>query len=180
MTPDVVETILAPYSPCFCLWSKDGTSYRQGDHAGPVGLAKTYAVRLHGPDDAAPRFLWVQDGVLTNPMAHQPIAQAAVFDAWGRYLGRGGESLSAPGRGPVNSLATAVPADAVEPPSEAPPTKPRAAAPKASPRKATFSHTFRLRAAFQVTLDLPNDLTEREANRLAAWVRSLALGDPRP
>lgn len=39
----------------------------------------------------------------------------------------------------------------------------------------TFSHVYNLRADFQADFDLPADLTPREAERLATFIRSLPI-----
>jgi hypothetical protein len=40
-----------------------------------------------------------------------------------------------------------------------------------------ISHKFQLRAGSAITLNLPPDLTEKEAQRLAAFIQSLPFGD---
>ncbi|MBD9640884.1 helix-turn-helix transcriptional regulator [Ensifer sp. ENS07] len=39
----------------------------------------------------------------------------------------------------------------------------------------TLQHSFHLRPGLQVTIELPDDLTEREADRLARFVQSLPV-----
>ena len=41
----------------------------------------------------------------------------------------------------------------------------------------SFSHRLQLRTNFEVCVDLPHDLSQKEAERIAVWVRSLPFGD---
>jgi hypothetical protein len=41
----------------------------------------------------------------------------------------------------------------------------------------SFCHRLQLRTDFEVCVDLPRDLTQKEAERIAVWVRSLPFGD---
>jgi hypothetical protein len=159
---DLVEVILDPYDRRIRVWDRDGRSYTQGDKVPAVGMAVTYAVRLYGPADAPARYLWVQDGVITNPMAHQPITHASVFCAWGRYLGRGGDPLEAPSTGTVGPKHVLG-----ETPVEAPPTAGIVSAPS------ILRHSFHLRPNFKVRVDLPSDLDEHDVARLTTFLSSL-------
>jgi hypothetical protein len=38
-----------------------------------------------------------------------------------------------------------------------------------------LQHSFHLRPGLQITIELPNNLTDREANRLAQFVQSLLV-----
>lgn len=178
-TPDIVDVVLPPYSPRFFLWTRDGTRYAQGDQLPKVGLASTYAVRLHveGPS-SPPRFLWVQDCELTNPMAHQPITGASVFDRWGRYLGRGGEALEEPGHGPIDTSRGLVERRTPSAPEGARATLLQEA--YAEPEKhmlktgpSLLTHRFHLRPDLEIEVALPPDLTLDEALRLGDWLQVL-------
>jgi len=103
---DVVEEVLEPYDQQFKLWGCEGVFYKTGDSVPKVGMADTYAVLLNGSSSEKSRYLWVQEGKITNVMAHQPIVSRAVFDKWGRCLGRGGEELESPGLNPVTEAAS--------------------------------------------------------------------------
>lgn len=179
---DTVEAILAPYDPRLGLWARGGRKFTQGDKVPSVGMAVTYAVRLHAPTHKPARYLWVQDGVITNPMAHQPISDASVFDAWGRYLGCGGSPLDPPGMPPPALVVDTdkVPGApwidegegegegvrAVRPEEVPPPAKAEGVSPK-------LIHSFRLRPDLEIQLLLPRDLTEEDVGRLCAFLRVL-------
>lgn len=45
----------------------------------------------------------------------------------------------------------------------------------ASSEAGMLQHSFHLRPGFQVTIELPEDLTEREADRLARFIQSLPV-----
>lgn len=142
--------VLAPYTARVFVW--EGEDVGSGGSVGPLGMADTYAVKLDGPSGRPDRFAWVQECVLTNVMAHQPIEGASVFDARGRYLGRGGESLAA-----GNSPPLPVPTGSSVPRPNEP-----------------VRYVFPLRRGVLVTLSLPADLSHREAERLGAFVQLLS------
>lgn len=174
---DTVEVILAPYDSRLGLWTREGRKFTQGDKVPSVGMAVTYAVRLHAPTHKPARYLWVQDGVITNPMAHQPILDALVFDAWGRYLGRGGDHLDPPGTPPPPTILVdesegvrAVWPEKVPPPPARAEGAPPARAEGVSPK---LIHSFRLRPDLEIQLLLPRDLTEEDVGRLCAFLRVL-------
>jgi hypothetical protein len=100
-TPDHVSGIPDPYDNQFKCWNEESREFSQGDEVVPVGIARTYAVRLNSTPGHPARFLWVQDLKITAVMAHQPIVQKSVFNKWGDFLGEGGEVLQEPGDGPV-------------------------------------------------------------------------------
>jgi len=155
---DEVEGILGPYGAQLALWSRDGSIYRQGDSVPSVGMAETYAVRLDAPRETPPRYLWVQRSQITNLMAHQPIEGRSVFDARGRYLGRGGEELE-DGTGAEEQVTIL---DMVR--------NTRDDVVDGGPR---LTHRFHLRPGLVVHVDLPVDMTVAEARRLADFVLCL-------
>jgi len=161
---DEVEGILEPYDRQFKVWNDVGAVYQQGDEVPDVGMANTYAVRLNAPGAPA-RYLTVQEGKITNLMAHQPVYGKSVFDKWGSYLGRGGEKVDEPGPSHVQEglslleMATPKrPAPAVIYPDGTPPM---------------ITHKVHLRADLTIDLTLPVDLNDDEAERLSEIVKAL-------
>ncbi|MCK6680980.1 MAG: hypothetical protein L6R30_01005 [Thermoanaerobaculia bacterium] len=59
--------------------------------------------------------------------------------------------------------------------AEEPDSVPSEADPSDEQHCGKLRHTFHLRREFQVEIDLPADLTENEARRLAAFVQLLAI-----
>lgn len=163
---DIVEVIREPYDPRFQLWKREGLRLEQGDKVPIVGMAPTYAVRLHSQVPAPARYLWVQDGVITNPMAHQPIGDASVFDAWGRYLGRGGSPLDPPATGTWEQVLIREFS-----PSSSP--SPVEASPTPTATTEMLMHRFHLRQDLEIQVSLPADLDERDVGRLCVFLRSL-------
>jgi hypothetical protein len=163
--PDEVLGILEPYSGLVSIWTRDGSGFHQGDKVPAVGRAQTYAIVLDAPVGSPRRFLWVQAGKITNLMAHQPIEGRSVFDARGRYLGSGGDVLDDP-----SPLTAAIPS-LVE---LAFPT--RVHDPATHGHGATLIHSFRLRPDFTVSVELPVNLSEKEAERLADFMLCLPFG----
>lgn len=208
---DQVEGLLDPYGNQFELWGCEGTVYKAGDSVPSVGMANTYAVRLDGPLDEKARYLWVQEGALTNLMAHQPIADKSVFDQSGRCVGRGGEALEPPGLSPgaskgmvqqildhekprpqdVDSSAPSIEfttdRQAISNPPVSEIINPRKTIvelvdelkeisdgfPEPEPR----AHRLHLRHDLEIKLELPVDLTPAEADRIAAFVKTLPIPD---
>jgi len=203
-TPDKVAGILDPYINRFELWNNTGAEYNTGDTVPAVGMAASYSIQLPAPVESRAIFLQVQDGRITNVMAHDPLGGRSVFDPRGRFLGTGGKELE-----PIQLVAPKPPVDIVTavqqmnqrpPPQPTPeqvhePTMPPQDLPGESPKtiaelirelkeltdqpsqsEATL-HRFHLRPDFEVAVQLPNDLTEREAKRLAKFIKSLPYGD---
>lgn len=149
-TERTVAGILSPYGDRITVWEGVGEVGR-GMSVGEVGMAQTYAILLDAPQGEPPRFLWVQEGTLTNLMSHQAIAKHNVFDARGVYLGRGGEDLKFP--------QSATPSPLTE-------TLRR--------QDATFNvYRFPVRTGCLVEFRLPSDLTEDEAGRIASFIELL-------
>jgi len=203
---DEVEGILEPYSNQFKLWDCTMSVYKSGDAMPSVGMANTYAVRLDGAPDTRPCYLWVQEGHLTNLMALQPIGERAVFDKWGKCLGRGGEKLDPPGLNPV-AEAVGIVQEILE--QQKVPRRPQAVENKSEPDPSVseiakeadskpktitelvdelkelgsgieppeYKHEFRLRHDLEIKLTLPVDLTQAEADRIALFVKSLPIQD---
>ena len=44
-------------------------------------------------------------------------------------------------------------------------------------KQGAIRHVYQLRADFQIVVELPSDLTEREADRIGKWVGSLPFGN---
>lgn len=189
---DEVEGILDPYGSQFKLWDCEMKVLKSGDTVPNVGMADTYAVQLDTYDEAAkPCFLWVQQGKITNLMALQPIAEKAVFDKWGKCLGRGGEKLAAPGPNPVKQ-AVGILNEVIEGTKEVVNQKAdeiiedlAQATEKLKEelgedyeRTETITHRFQLRHDYTVKLKLPEDLTDREAERIALFVQALPFERP--
>lgn len=171
-----VEGVPEPYDRQFKLWDEART-YRLGDEVPEVGMASTYAVRLNAPPGEHARFLTVQEGKITNLMAHQPVYGKSVFDKWGGYLGRGGDQLEEPGPSPVEtavSLVEQIVAPKMEELKEATENLAEVAAALGTPE---HEHTFRLRHDLEIKLQLPTDLTPAEADRIAAFVKTLPIPD---
>jgi hypothetical protein len=154
--------ILAPYDGRIFVWGGSGP-VSQGVVVGAVGQADNYAILLSAPEDAPDRFLWVQNGEVTAPMAHQPLNDRNVFDARGRYLGRGGEALDRTAAVAPIALIDAIPTRRKE-------TEP---APAAAPSMATY--VFPLRRGLLVTVELPSDLTQLEADRFGDFLKLLPV-----
>lgn len=184
-TYDEVEGILDPYGSQFKLWGCEMAIYKTGDAVPNVGMADTYAVWLDAPPDQKTCFLWVQEGKITNLMAHQPISGKSVFDKWGKYLGAGGEKLASPGPNAVAAVVGILEEVMGQSPAE---TRDRvdelleAVDAEKDPlnlptddfaRPDTIHHRFQLRTDYIVKLKLPEDLTAREAKRLATFLKSL-------
>lgn len=176
-----VEGIPEPYDPQFKLWDEART-YRLGDEVPEVGMASTYAVRINAPPGEPARFLTVQEGKITNLMAHQPVYGKSVFDKWGAYLGRGGEQLDDPAPNPVDEALGLVEQimPAKKPPS--PEDEIDAALDEIlnRPSPVPLEHRFWVREGFEATLKLPADLTAEEVDRLVEFVQLLpTLPGPR-
>lgn len=181
--PDTVPGILAPYLCEFRVWGCEGKTYKQHDLVPSVGMADTYAVLLQPSGGGAARFLTVQENRITNLMAHQPIDGRSVFDARGRYLGRGGEELDLAEYVTLDNAVSMVEM-ASRPRPPVPPVKAKMEEPAATflepPREqegASRVHRFWLREDLEIKLELPVDLTDEEAERVAAFVTTLPLTD---
>ena len=172
-----VEGILEPYDPQFKLWDEART-YRPGEDVPDVGMASTYAVRINAPPGEPARYLTVQEGKLTNLMAHQPVHGRSVFDKWGGFLGVAGQDqLEEPGPNHIEQAMGIL--------EEALP-KAREPAPLRETREPTtmlnpdagppmLAHKFHVRTDLEIEIPLPWDLTEAEAERVAAFVRTLPI-----
>jgi hypothetical protein len=161
-----VPGILSPYSGVLAVWSGIGEVER-GINVGPVGMANTYAVLLDAPPGEPDRFLWVQEQLVTNLMAHQPILANSVFDARGKYLGKGGSDLDR------SSTREPLPLMSLLPP---PRQKTRSEMPEKETTQQTVGMTrsvLPVRPGIALELLLPEDLTAAEAERLANMVRLL-------
>lgn len=191
---DVVEGIIEPYGNRFRLWGATGKVYQKGDEVPPVGMSESYAVRLESPEGTKPGYLWVSGGHISNLIALQPIYEKAVFDRWGRYLGRGGEELDSAGAGPVAEAVSILeevtrgkppPREMAQPmtapltarklPAESEPDSEPEPEPEVTEEEpaGALQHRFYLRPDFIVKLKLPADLTESEADRLRTFIASL-------
>lgn len=158
----LVPGILSPYDGHISAWEKVGEIER-GGRVGSLGMASTYAILLNGPETEPDRYLWVQEELVTNLMAHQPIRDHSVFDASGRYLGRGGEALDrAPMTAPL-SLMEAIPTRTSATPRESAQT----------PTSSMVDYVFPLRRGILIKISLPTDLTTSEASRLGAFLELL-------
>lgn len=166
---DQVEGILDPYDSQFKLWHAEGSVYQHGDIVPDVGMANTYAVRLNAPGGVPARYLTVQEGKITNLMAHQAVYEKSVFDKWGSYLGRGGGPLEESGPGPVEEAIALV--DAVSLRKTKP--KPNVTKPEVAP---LLAHRFYLRSDLEIEIQLPADFDVAEAERVAAFVKTLPFG----
>lgn len=172
MSHDEVPGILPPYDRQVSVWGGDGREYRQHELVPDVGMAKTYSVLLNAPPGTHPRFLTVMDNRITNLMAHQPVHDASVFDRWGKYLGRGGGQLELPGPSDVEPVSMVELASRPRPTAETiePPSTPERAE-----RAENHLHRFWLREDLEIKLELPVDLTDEEAERVAVFVTTLPL-----
>ena len=171
---DEVKGVLEPYDAQVKVWDDELRVYEQGDTVRAVGMAETYAVRLNGPPEEPFRYLWVQDLRITATMAHQPLLKASVFDKWGKYLGRGGEELEDRSRNPIEEVLEAL-------------TDKKPASGRGSVRhheaeveedELVVTHRFHLRPDFTVEVELPEDLSRREADRLALFFCAIPLEGP--
>ena len=189
-----VEGIPEPYDPQFKLWDEART-YRQGDEVPDVGMADTYSVRLEGGTGKATRYLTVQGGCITNLLAHQPVHMKSVFDKWGRFLGVGGARLEDPGPSPLEQALNPIeealrrarkpsswpePRVLETPRGQVPELQVQEHLQRQMPERAFDDelrvHRFWIRNEIEAELRLPADLTEAEAERLAAFVRMLPMG----
>jgi hypothetical protein len=173
MAHDEVPGILPPYDRQVSVWN-GGHEYKQHDLVPDVGMAKTYSVLLNAPEGSHPRFLTVMDNRITNLMAHQPVYDASVFDRWGKYLGRGGGELELPGPSGVEPVSMV---ELATRPRLAVVTTERALTPPEPPSEGAASrhHSFWLREDLKIKLELPVDLTDEEAERVAVFVTTLPL-----
>jgi hypothetical protein len=197
-TPDRVAGVLDPYINRFELWNNSGAEYATGDAVPAVGMAASYSIQLPAPGNERQVFLQVQDGRITNVMALQPIGDKSVFDPRGRFLGTGGKELE-----PISLALPKKPVDIITAVQQmnqpAPPTQQQVHEPTTPPpvkerpldelidelkemvddlpEPDPTVHRFHLRPDFEVKIKLPDDLTEREGERLAAFLKSLPYGD---
>lgn len=182
--PDRVRGIISPYDDTFHCWGEGGNEYLQRESVPPVGVAETYAIRLNAPPKQKPKYLWVHDLKITAVMAHQPIEGKSVFSKWGEYLGTGGGTLQEPRTEPVKRAVKATmdiidkharPKEDPELPAARQERRTEVVEHKTHPPIPVYRHEFVLREDWKVTLELPTDLTAREAARLSEWVRVLSF-----
>lgn len=200
-TPDRVVGVQDPYINQFELWNNTGAEYSTGKPVPAVGMAASYSVQLPAPGEHRAIFLQVQEGRITNVMAHQPLSGKSVFDPRGRFLGTGGNELE-----PISLAAPKLPVDLITavkqmnqpvPMPSKPLTHQELHEPTTPPPAKSVDtlinelkemvdslpdpdptvHRFHLRPDFEVRIPLPDDLTEREAERLAMFFKSLPYGD---
>jgi len=173
-----VAGVPEPYDPQFKLWD-EGRTYRQGDEVPAVGVATTYAVRIGGPGGRLARYVTVQEGRITNVLAHQPVHGRSVFDKWGGYLGVGGQDLTEPSRPAVEIAAVGlvdqiVRRDVPPEPADARETAGSVGDPVADP--VMLSHRFWLRPHLEIEVALPADLEREEMARLQRFLETLPFG----
>ena len=177
---DEVPGILEPYSSQFQIWEREGKVYKQHELVPSVGMATTYAVWLDAPLGTSVRYLTVQENRITNLMAHQPVPEASVFDKWGKYLGRAGGPLEEPGR-PAEKAVSMIELAMREAPDTAideetqEPTASLLGPPPMPEEVECHLHRFWLREGLEVSVTLPLDLTDEEAERFAVFVTTLPL-----
>lgn len=163
---DLIEGVDNPYDSKVSLWSRNKQKFGLGDPVPALGIAQSYSVRLAAQTQCPARYLLVENKTLTSIAASEPLLGWGVFDAWGRYLGVGGESMKEPGRGPVDTTQGIVEQVLKSNPKPSPPPEPK-------PESPSLTHSFHLREELQVEITLPRDLTKAEAERLSLFIQTL-------
>ena len=125
------------------------------------------------------------NGRVFSPVKLRGALKAGQAAGYGTYtIGRRGYATRFAWAKPPEAAAPAAAAPAAEAPAPAP--APEAPAPAPAPAAAsavdgpegiqTVRHSLRLRADVTLHVELPVDLTDREAERLAHWVQALPVG----
>jgi hypothetical protein len=173
---DTLEGVPEGYDSQLKCWDCTMAEFKLGDEVSPVGIATTYSIQLGG-EKLAPMFILVEELKIKVIGAPDPLTGAPVFDKWARYVGHGGMHLERPEHPIKTALNEALMSpwtvqknSEVKAPVKAPPKQERK-----EPTVPIVTHQLRLRERFGVHLKLPTDLTENEAERIAAWVRALPI-----
>ena len=163
---DQIDGIPRGYDNQVKLWGENMKTYKQGDKVPPVGIALSYSIQIRGGAPINTRFVHVVDSHLKATFETDPLSGFPVFDKHGVYVGHGDshKSYDSSSKKPVENLVCTGVVTVKSPKKE-----------KVQKKPPSRKWSFPLRKNLIVTIELPEDITNSEAERLSTMIKTLPV-----